>query len=333
MTSVPKSCCAALSLGVALWGASSQAGTLTTLYSFENVDVTTTYDGASPVTGFFADGTGNLYGSTSAGGTSGHPGGITGYGTEYELGGVSATTLGSYVQSCNLTAGDGYGTPMGDLVGLPTGSSSTILIGATSHQADPDAANDGGPEDNGNIISCGVSARSTPTVLGTFGASAADPQLPSGELIVVSSGSTSTELYGATSLGGSYNSGTLAGSNSTTTTTYFDTGGTVYLFTPSSTTGPGTFTILHNFGGASVAGPGGVMQADGVEPVGGLVSNGAGTPTLYGTTAAGGVYGFGTIFQCAPADTTICGSYSVLHNFGGPTDGMSPTTPLIYVST
>jgi hypothetical protein len=85
-----------LSLGVALWGASSQAGTLTTLYSFENVDITPPYDGASPVTGFFADGTGNLYGSTSAGGTSGNPDGIAGYGIEYELGSVNGTTIGSY---------------------------------------------------------------------------------------------------------------------------------------------------------------------------------------------------------------------------------------------
>jgi len=108
----------------------------------------------------------------------------------------------------------------------------------------------------------------------------------------------------------------------------------VYEFTPSATSGPGTITILHSFGGASVFGPAG-SQADGVEPVGGVVSNGAGTPTLYGTTAAGGLYGFGTIFQCAPAilGGAICGNYSVLHNFGGPTDGMSPTAPLIYVST
>jgi hypothetical protein len=119
--SVAKSCSAALSAGGALWSATSQAGTLTTLYSFENVD-STPFDGASPVNGFFADGANNLFGSTSAGGTSGNPGGQTGYGTAYEAGSVNGTTIASYIQSCNLTGAFGYGTPMGDLAGLSSSS-------------------------------------------------------------------------------------------------------------------------------------------------------------------------------------------------------------------
>jgi len=56
---------------------------------------------------------------------------------------------------------------------------------------------------------------------------------------------------------------------------------------------------------------------------------------LYGTTASGGLYGFGTIFKCAPATIGggVCGNYTIIYNFQGAPDGMSPSAPLIYDGT
>ena len=75
-----------------------------------------------------------------------------------------------------------------------------------------------------------------------------------------------------------------------------------------------TYTVLHNFGD----GP-----TDGIEPVGGVVTDG---DTLYGTTFYGGVNDMGTIFSM-----NMDGSgYTVLRSFGPPPDGINPSSaPLL----
>lgn len=65
---------------------------------------------------------------------------------------------------------------------------------------------------------------------------------------------------------------------------------------------------------------------DGAHPNGGLVADAQGN--LYGTTNAGGTFGFGTIFKLTPgalSEGQPPGQLTVLHNFTGGTDGANPT--------
>ncbi len=106
-------------------------------------------------------------------------------------------------------------------------------------------------------------------------------------------------LYGTASAGG--NSG-CGGSGC----------GTVFKLTSN-----GTQTVLYTFTGGS----------DGASPAGGLVIDAAGN--LYGTTAGGGGigcggYGCGTVFKLAPD-----GTQTVLHAFGGGSDGNEPLAQVI----
>ena len=71
--------------------------------------------------------------------------------------------------------------------------------------------------------------------------------------------------------------------------------------------------VLHDFSGTP----------DGNFPFAGLVAmNG----TLYGTTANGGTYGYGTIFSI-----TASGTETVLHSFGYGSDGVQPMAALVAV--
>jgi uncharacterized repeat protein (TIGR03803 family) len=98
-------------------------------------------------------------------------------------------------------------------------------------------------------------------------------------------------LYGTTEYGGS------------------DDGGSIY-----ATTTEGTFRTIHSFKGS---------PADGSAPFGGLVAlNG----TLYGTTANGGAYGYGTFFSFKD------GLYHVLHSFSK-SDGAYPHATLTMVGS
>jgi uncharacterized repeat protein (TIGR03803 family) len=86
----------------------------------------------------------------------------------------------------------------------------------------------------------------------------------------------------------------------------------------------GNETVLYRFTGPATGGQG----ADGAFPVAALVMDKAGN--LYGTTANGGVSGFGTVFKL---DTF--GNETVLHSFAGPdtggpgSDGAIPRSRLV----
>ena len=136
------------------------------------------------------------------------------------------------------------------------------------------------------------------TVIHTFTDTAGgDGSTPSGGLIFDASGN----LYGTTSGGGTYKSGT------------------VFKLTPSGNAW--TETILYNFAG----------KPDGAGPVGDLIFDGAGN--LYGTTASGGsnanhnTSGDGTAFQLSP---NLDGTWTekVLHSFGAGGDGANPLAGL-----
>jgi uncharacterized repeat protein (TIGR03803 family) len=75
----------------------------------------------------------------------------------------------------------------------------------------------------------------------------------------------------------------------------------------------GTETVLHAFSGTG---------GDGAFPYAGLVRDSRGD--LYGTTQAGGISGFGTVFKLAKN-----GEETVLHSFSGGSDGMTPYAGLV----
>jgi uncharacterized repeat protein (TIGR03803 family) len=77
----------------------------------------------------------------------------------------------------------------------------------------------------------------------------------------------------------------------------------------------GEVTVLHHFDAANAL--------DGATPYFGVIQ--ASDGLLYGTTTAGGAYGFGTVYR---ADTN--GAITILHSFGETTsDGLNPSSPLI----
>jgi uncharacterized repeat protein (TIGR03803 family) len=106
-------------------------------------------------------------------------------------------------------------------------------------------------------------------------------------------------------------------------TTYRGGYGVVFELTPASG-GTWTETVLYTFRGNPTAGP------DGAYPAAGLVFDSSGN--LYGTTAQGGTYGQGTVFELTP----ISGGKwkeTVIHEFAGyPSDGANPVASLVFDS-
>jgi uncharacterized repeat protein (TIGR03803 family) len=102
-------------------------------------------------------------------------------------------------------------------------------------------------------------------------------------------------LYGTTSAGG-------------ISTHYAGGAGTAFKITTA-----GDYSILHQFGG---------NPSDGESPRGSLTLDRAGN--LYGTTAAGGAYGKGTVFELRSN-----GHETVLYSFRGKADGAYPGTNLL----
>jgi uncharacterized repeat protein (TIGR03803 family) len=130
------------------------------------------------------------------------------------------------------------------------------------------------------------------TVLYSF-AGKPDGSDPEADLASDSSGN----LYGTTSQGG-------ANSN-----------GTVFKLTPpAKLNGPWTESVLYSFG----------TGTDGQIPVAGVSLDKAGN--LYGTTSAGGAYGYGTVFQLTPGTVW---KENILHSFQNGNDGSVPYAGLI----
>ena len=91
--------------------------------------------------------------------------------------------------------------------------------------------------------------------------------------------------------------------------------GTVFELSPSEAEA-WSEKLLHSFDGT-----------DGVAPEAGLIFDAAGS--LYGTTYFGGIHGTGTAFRLSPRES---GGWTetILHSFGGGTDGRYPATDLIF---
>ncbi len=116
------------------------------------------------------------------------------------------------------------------------------------------------------------------SILWNFG-NGTDGQTPYANLIM----DASANLYGTTGEGGAYGAGTVF-----------------------KLTAGGNESVLWNFGNGT----------DGAFPKAGLIMDTSGN--LYGTTAEGGAYSYGTVFKLTPG-----GSEPVLWSFNG-TDGVFP---------
>jgi uncharacterized repeat protein (TIGR03803 family) len=268
-------------------------GTKMLLHPFQNTD------GARPVAQLLRDTAGNLYGTTSEGGSAG-------LGVAFKL-----DSSGTYTVLHNFTGGTDGGLPDAGLIHDAAGN----LYGTTFN---------GGANSGGVVYR--ISATGNFKVLHSFTAGV-EGQSSTAPLLRDNSGN----LYGETLTGGLL-AGTifkLAPNGQVTVLYHFsggsdggnpsgglvrDPAGNLYGTTPvagdltcSTPSGcgvvfkvdmVGNFTVLHTFTGSP----------DGAFPLGRMVLDTAGN--LFGVTGAGGIDNRGTIYKL---DTT--GVYSVLHSF------------------
>lgn len=243
----------------------------TVLYSFDGSNG----DGIVPLGRLIQDSAGNLFGTTSGGGSTGG----SRAGTVFELvapsqsGGTwTEKVLYNFCSATNCTDGylpeaglilDAVGNLYGTTLygGAHTGTYGYGYGGGTAFRLEP-------PAQSGGIWS--------ETVLYSFGESSTDGYSPAAVLTQDAEGN----LYSTTVFGGANgvpNNGITQG------------GGTLFkLSPPAQSGGTWTETVLYNFCAASNC-------TDGYAPQGGLLEDVAGN--LYGTAANGGAYGEGSAFK------------------------------------
>jgi uncharacterized repeat protein (TIGR03803 family) len=283
------------------------SGTVTILHTFTGG----TTDGASPRAALIQGTDGNLYGTTSQGGTAndGTLFRMTASGTLTVLHTFTGgTTDGASPWAPLIQATDGnfYGTTVnggtansGTVFRMtPSGTVAIVhaFMGGTTDGAFPSAliqAIDGsfyGTTGGGGTADAGTIFRMTPsgtvTVLYAFGAGTLDPS----PLI-------------------QSNDGNFYGTIAYRPTILIVEQGAAFKMTPS-----GAFTILHTF----------MSGNDGGSPLAALIQ--ATDGNFYGTSYFGGTSGAGTVFRMTPS-----GTVTVLHSFGfaGLGDGAYPVGALI----
>lgn len=144
------------------------------------------------------------------------------------------------------------------------------------------------------IVTCSAWAAPKEVILYNFSIGSGDGANPVGGLVADKAGN----LYGTTGTGGPY----------TDCSPFGQTCGVVFELSPAGNRW--TETILYTFTGGS----------DGGEPLAGLVMDSSGN--LYGTTAIGGNFGYGTVFELSNSNGTW--SENVLYSFQGGSDGAYP---------
>jgi uncharacterized repeat protein (TIGR03803 family) len=276
-------------------------GTETVLYSF-----TGGADGAYPFSPVVRDGAGNLYGTTSMGGSSN-----AGVVFKVDPGGTE-TVLHSF------TGGADGIIPIGGLLRDKAGN----LYGTTSQ---------GGSSNDGVLFK--ISPRGKETILHTFTGSTKDGKYPSYTSLLMDA---QGNLYGVTEEGGkadggilyklsktgkltilhSFSGGTTDGCN-VLGTPFMDAAGNFYGTTSSCGTHmlgtvwevrkTGKERLLHSFAGGTT---------DGEYPLAGVIVDAAGN--LYGDTETGGAANVGTVYEISKS-----GRFTLLHSFDG-TDGKYP---------
>jgi uncharacterized repeat protein (TIGR03803 family) len=266
-------------------------------------------DGGSSFAGVILDSSGNLYGTTEMGGA--FQGGtvfkLDPTGTETVLYSFTGGSDGEFPQTDLVRdpAGNLYGTVasgLGEIFELDADGKETTLYtfsggsdGGFLHSGlvRDAAGNLYGAAISGGDTSCAafgcgvvfkVDQNGNESVLHSF--KGPDGMEPFGNLVQDTAGN----LYGITPIGGA--SGGCSANGGC---------GVVFKVDPT-----GKFTVLHSFTGT-----------DGESPEAGLTLDAAGN--LYGTTSAGGAFGFGVVFKL-----DLAGQETALYSFTGGTDGGAP---------
>jgi large repetitive protein len=276
------------------------------LHSFTNSEGVGGADGADPVAGLIMDGSGNLYGTTTYGGTDN-------YGTVFELVNSSSGYFERTLYSFPSQSPDDGGF-VSNLIMDGSGN----LYGTTQY---------GGTDNQGTVYELVNSSGSySEKVLYSFTGGdfpGPDGAEPFAGLIMDASGN----LYGTTTNGGTVNGGIayeLVNSSGTYSEKvlynfpeqYTDDGGTISglimdgsgnlygtttdggtdedgaVYELANSSGTYSFTVLYSFAGSG---------GDGANPFAGLIMDASGN--LYGTTQFGGNPGDGTVFELL--NTTI----------------------------
>jgi uncharacterized repeat protein (TIGR03803 family) len=319
------------------------------LYSF-----TGTPDGQAPLAGLIFDAKGNLYGTTSAGGTWDS-------GTAFEL---TPATSGPWTETIihhfDYLTNDGT-TPMaglifdgsGNLYGTTSGggaySSNNANPGGTVFELTPGMGGvwtenilhsfDYLNQSDGYYPLAGVAFDTHGNLYGTTSDGGAGQDSEGGGTVFELSpagGGTWTETVMHT-FGGCAEfctdgflpkstpvidaAGNVYGTTSTGGPNDFGTGGMVFELSPAGG-GTWTETVAHNFG---------AYETDGTRPLAGMIIDVSGN--LYGTTYSGGMYGSGTVFELSP-ETSGPWKESVLHHFNNDgTDGANPYAALLLTTS
>jgi uncharacterized repeat protein (TIGR03803 family) len=290
----------------------TQAGALSLLYSF-----TGGADGGNPSAGLVMDGTGNLYGTTSAGGAYGNNGTVfkvTPAGTESVLYSFRGISDGSNPSSTLIMDSEGnlYGTtPSGGSSGA-NGHGTVFRVTSSGAQSvlysfSGDA--DGGTPLSGVIMDSAGNLYGTTYVGGTFG---------NGTVFRITHAGSESVIYsftGGADGGGPWSGLIIDGAGKLYGTTvrggvnadHASNRGTVFSVTPS-----GAESVLYSFG----------VPPDGYQSYAGVVRDSSGN--LFGTTNYGGADSIGTAFEIAPS-----GTESSNYSFSGTLDGQQPTGSLL----
>jgi uncharacterized repeat protein (TIGR03803 family) len=271
-------------------------GNETMLYSF-----TGGADGAFPISTLVRDHTGNLYGTTTQGGSAGA-------GVVFKVDSTGKETV-----LHNFTGGSDGADPVGGLFLDKAGN----LYGTTAQ---------GGTSNDGILFK--LDAKGRYTILHTFTGAANDGKYPTYTSVLMDE---KGNIYGVTEEGGSTQGGVvykLSKSNVFTVlysfaggtsdgcnvlgTPFRDKYGSIYGTTSSCgayglgtvwrLTENGRETVLHSFAGG---------MSDGEYPLAGVIGDVNGN--LYGTTETGGSANLGTVYR-----VTKGGTFTLLHSFTGP---------------
>ena len=282
-------------------------GTESVLYSF-----TGGADGAFPLSNVVRDNAGNLYGTTTQGGSSGA-------GVVFKV-----DPSGTETVLHNFTGGTDGADPTGGLLLDKAGN----LYGVTSQ---------GGTSNDGVLFKIGPHGKET--ILHTFKGGKNDGKYPTYASLITD---VLGNLYGVTEEGGLQNGGILYKLSKTGQLTILhsfaggktdgcnvlgtpvkDTAGNFYGTTSSCGTHMlgtvwkvgkyGKERVLHSFAGGT---------ADGEYPLSGVIVDADGN--LYGSTENGGAFNVGTIYEI-----TNTGKFILLHSFNG-TDGKYPYGSVVH---